>query len=321
MLQKNDLLALMKAVAKSEPSKTYSFQKVSMTYEEMNNTLRDELNALAGTYSLYRENKNLIFSLLEETMNEVLPVRVLERYGQFAESKTFKQGDRPVFTRKMGTMRAKQFVTRVGQAGVYEVFKLGQESFEVQTSAIGGAAQIGFEEFLDDRADFAELINIIMEGMDELIYREIAAALMGSISQLPQANTVQTNGFNEVGMDHLIQTASAYGKPTIYCTYEFAVKMIPATGWVSDNMRDEMWSQGYLGNYKGCQVIVLPQSFEDETNSRKVIDPGYAWVIPAGADSRPVKIAFEGATHVREREMKIGLVISRFIVRLAWVLC
>lgn len=302
MLQKNDLLALMKAVAKSEPSKTYSFQKVSMTYEEMNNTLRDELNALAGTYSLYRENKNLIFSLLEETMNEVLPVRVLERYGQFAESKTFKQGDRPVFTRKMGTMRAKQFVTRVGLAGVYEVFKLGQESFEVQTSAIGGAAQIGFEEFLDGRADFAELTNIIMEGMDELIYREIAAALMGSISQLPQANTVQTNGFNEVGMDHLIQTASAYGKPTIYCTYEFAVKMIPATGWVSDNMRDEMWSQGYLGNYKGCQVIVLPQSFEDETNSRKVIDPGYAWVIPAGADSRPVKIAFEGATYVRERE-------------------
>lgn len=302
MLQKNDLLALMKAVAKSEPSKTYSFQKVSMTYEEMNNTLRDELNALAGTYSLYRENKNLIFSLLEETMNEVLPARVLERYGQFAESKTFNQGDRPVFTRKMGTMRAKQFVTRVGLAGVYEVFKLGQESFEVQTSAIGGAAQIGFEEFLDGRADFAELTNIIMEGMDELIYREIAAALMGSISQLPQANTVQTNGFNEVGMDHLIQTASAYGKPTIYCTYEFAVKMIPATGWVSDNMRDEMWSQGYLGNYKGCQVIVLPQSFEDETNSRKVIDPGYAWVIPAGADSRPVKIAFEGVTHVRERE-------------------
>lgn len=302
MLQKNDLLALMKAVAKSEPSKSYSFKNVSMTYEEMNNTLRDELNALAGTYSLYRENKNLIFSLLEETMNEVLPTRVLERYGQFAESKTFNQGDRPVFTRKMGTMRAKQFVTRVGLAGVYEVFKLGQESFEVQTSAIGGAAQIGFEEFLDGRADFAELTNIIMEGMDELIYREIAAALMGSISQLPQANTVQTNGFNEVGMDHLIQTASAYGKPTIYCTYEFAVKMIPATGWVSDNMRDEMWSQGYLGNYKGCQVIVLPQSFEDETNSRKVIDPGYAWVIPAGADSRPVKIAFEGATHVRERE-------------------
>ena len=32
-----------------------------------------------------------------------------------------------------------------------------------------------------------------------------------------------------------------------------------------------------------------------------MIDPGYAWVIPTGADGRPVKVAFEGTTHVRER--------------------
>ena len=301
-LQRNELLSLMKAVAKANPSATYSFNGESLTYDAMNETLRNELNELAGTYSLYRENKNQVFSLIEETMNEILPTRVLERYGQFAETKTFAQGDRPVFTRRTGHLRAKQFITRVGVAGVYEVFKLGGESFEVQTSAIGGAAQIGFEEFLDGRADFAEVTNIVMEGMDDLIYREIAAALMSSTNQLPAANTVVTNGFDEAGMDRLIQVASAYGKPAIYCTYEFAVKMLPAEGWVSDAMRDTVWNQGYLGNYKGCQVIVLPQSFEDETNARKVIDPGYAWVIPAGADSKPVKIAFEGATHVRERE-------------------
>ena len=78
----------------------------------------------------------------------------------FAETKTFKQGDKPMFRRKINSARtrAKQFITRVGLAGIYEVFKLGgEESFEVQTSAIGGAAQIGFEEFLDGRADFAEV--------------------------------------------------------------------------------------------------------------------------------------------------------------------
>ena len=40
--------------------------------------------------------------------------------------------------------------------------------------------------------------------------------------------------------------------------------------------------------------------FEDETNSTKVVDPGYAWIIPTGADSKPVKIAFEGDTLVDE---------------------
>lgn len=302
MLEKTQLLELAKATARAkDPSVSYSFAGQNLNARAMNDTLRNELNELVGTYELYRENKNTYFSLVEKTLDDVLPQRVLERYADFADTQVYAQGTKPVFKRRLGRMRAKQFVTRVGLAGVYEVFKLGEESFEIGTSAIGAAAQIGFEEFLDKRVDFAEVVEIIMEGMDDFIYREIAAALMASVKQLPESNKVSTNGFNEIGMDFLVQSASAYGNPTIYCTREFAVKMLPATGWVSDAMRDERWRQGYLGNYKGVPVVVLPQSFEDETNSRKVIDPGYAWVIPSGAD-KPVVVAFEGDTHVRERE-------------------
>ena len=78
------------------------------------------------------------------------PKKVADAYAQFAETKVFAQGDKPSFRRKVNSrMRAKQFITRVGLAGRYEVFKLGGwETFEVPTSAIGGAAQIGLEEFL-----------------------------------------------------------------------------------------------------------------------------------------------------------------------------
>ena len=140
-----------------------------------------------------------------------------------------------------------------------------------------------------------------MDGMDELIYREIAQALMGAVNQLSAANRVAAAGFDEAGLDRLVTTASAYGTPTIYCTREFAVKIVPADGWISDEIRNERWNTGYLANYKGVRVVILPQTLEDETNSRKVIDPGYAWVIPSGAGEKPVKVAFEGTTHVRER--------------------
>ena len=182
MLDRKNLVSLMKTVAKADPSAptAYSFNGQSLSYEAMNQTLRNELNELAGTYSLYRENKNLIFSMIEETLDEVLPKKVIQQYDQFAEVKTFAQGDKPIFRRPLANRnRAKQFITRVGLAGMYEVFKLGPteaESFEVRTSAIGGAAQIGFEEFLDGRVDFAEVTKIIMDGMDELIYKEIASA-------------------------------------------------------------------------------------------------------------------------------------------------
>lgn len=319
MLDRTNLVALMKQVAKADPSApvAYSFGDKQLSYEALNETLRNELNELASTYSLYRENKNLIFSMIEETLDEVLPKKVTQQYDQFAEVKTFAQGDKPVFRRPLQNRnRAKQFITRVGLAGIYEVFKLGpaeKESFEVRTSAIGGAAQIGFEEFLDGRVDFAELTKIIMEGMDELIYKEVAAALKASVNQLPPANRVAVAGFDEAAMDKLIMIASAYGTPTIYCTYEFAVRMIPNEAWrYTEAMKTELWNTGRLASYKGTKVIILEQGFEDETNSRKVIDPGYAWVIPTGVDGKPVKIAFEGNTIVddfngydRSREIQV----------------
>ena len=306
MLDRKNLVQLAITVAKADPSAptAYSFGGQNLSYEALNETLRREFNELAGTYALYRENKNTIFSIIEETLDEVLPKKVVEQYSQFAETRTFAQGDKILFRRKLtSNNRAKQFITRVGLAGIYEVFKLGknEESFEVRTSAIGGAAQIGFEEFLDGRVDFAEVTRIVMEGMDELIYKEVAHALKSSINQLPPANRVAAAGFDEASFDRLLTIAAAYGTPTIYCTYEFAVKMIPQEAWrYTEAMKEELWRTGRLASYKGHKVIILEQGFEDETNSRKVIDPGYAWIIPTGADGKPVKIAFEGNTIVDE---------------------
>ena len=316
MLDKTNLIQLAKTVANANPSSqvAFSFGEDKFSYSQLNETLRSELQEIAGTYSLDRENKNTIFSLIEETIDDVLPRKVLEQYGQFAEVKTFGQGDRPIFTQKItvaAKRRAKQFVTKVGLAGIYEVFKLDGQSYEVPTSAFGGAADVGFEEFLDGRVDFATVVDIVMEGLDEAVYLEIERALKAAVVNLQATNKTTQTGFNEQEMDRLIGIADAYGQSTIYCTYEFAATMVPATGWVSDAMRDQKWNNGYLASYKGHNVIVLPQSYEDETNTTKVIDPAYAWIIPSGAD-KPVKIAFEGQTIVdeytnydRSREMQV----------------
>ena len=303
-LEFKDLLSLTKTVAKAKSSApvAYSFGDKNYSYAELESTLRDEFKELAGTYSLYRQNKNTIFALLEQTIDEVFPARVMEQYAQFAEIKTFAQGDKPIFTQKITTAsrrRARQFIGKVGLAGLYEVFKLDGQSYEVTTNAIGGASQIGFEEWLDGRVDFADVLDIVMEGLDECIYVEIEKQLIGAIGNIQPANFKTDNAFVEQKMDDLISIADSYGKSAIYCTYEFAATMVPATGWVSDEMRNQKWNNGYLANYKGHQVIVLPQSYEDETNRVKVINPAYAYIIPVGAE-KPVKIAFEGQTIVDE---------------------
>ena len=304
-LKFEDMLKLAKTVAKANPSAptAYSFEGKTYGYSEMNETLRTEFQELAPDYRNYKINQNTIFALIEQTIDDVLPARVMEQYSQFAEIKTFAQGDKPIFTQKItqaSKRRAKQFIGKVGLAGLYEVFKLDGRSYEVTTNAIGGAAQIGFEEFLDGRVNFADVLDIVMEGLDECIYVEIEKQLIGAVQNIIPANLASENQFKESTMDRLLAIADSYGKAAIYCTFEFAATMLPNdTNWISNEMKNQKWNNGYLGNYKGHQVIVLPQSFEDENNTVKIIDPSYAWIIPVGAD-KPVKIAFEGGAIVDE---------------------
>lgn len=302
-LLKFDSLVKLAVAASNKTSFSFS-ENEKYSAEQTSDLLRAQMNLLAHDYRSFRENKNTIFSLIEQTIDEVLPAKVLQQYEQFADISTVAQGDKVVFVRRIteaSRMRAKQFVTQVGLAGRYETFMLDGERLEVKTSAIGSAARIGFEEFLDGRIQFSDLTDVIIEAMDEYIYREIAKALATAVEELPAPNKVTASSFDAASMDRLLSIADAYaGAPaTIYCTYEFAATMLPAEAWASNDMKNTIWGEGYLPRYKGHNIVLLPQSMEDATNAKKVIDPSNAYIINSGVE-KPVKIAFEGQTAVRE---------------------
>ena len=310
LLKTEDFVKLAKIAAKANRSTpvAYSFNGENFSYDEVQETLRAQFAELAPDYRGYRENKNTIFRIIEETLSEIVPERVKANYEQFAEVKRYAQGEKPIFRRKNlfnARNRGKQFITRVGLAGIYEVWKLGtaQESFEVPTSAIGGAAQIGFEEFLDGRVDWAELVNILYEAIDDLVFEEIGEALAEGIGQLPAAHKVTSAGFDEVAFDALLNNAKMYGNVTIYCTNEFAVKMIPQEAWrYTEAMKDELYRTGRLTGYKGENVVILPNQYKNAFEQEKVVDPSLCYIIPSGADQKPVKVAFEGDLYTNEFE-------------------
>lgn len=297
-----DNLALAKVLmSKKNPSGKYSLNGQEVSYDALNDTLKANLNEIAGTPQLWRENKNTVFSLIEQTLDTVMPRNVLDTYGMFADVTTVAQGDTMVYHRKIGEQRAKQFITRVALAGRYEAFELADEKFEIKTTAYGGAARIGFEEFLDGRVQWSDYLDIINEGMSEAVYKEIAKALKVAIERFPATNKVSAANFDEAQFDRLLQTISIYGSPTIYCTLEAAMTLLPSDNWISESMKDERWNNGFFTRYKGFPVVVLPQSFTDETNATKVIDPAYIYIFPTN-NQKPVKIVFEGQTHVKEFE-------------------
>ena len=283
---------------------------------DVNETLREELKAF-NNYSYYRANKNVLFQLIEEIANVVVPKKVIAQFGAFAEVQSVNPGEKIVFKQRTGVARGKRFVTVAGEYGTYRTFNVDSRDITMSPRVYAGAAILELGDFLCGRVDMAELMDIIIEGLSDSIYNEVQGALKAAISaeDRPAANKAVVAGFDAKEFDKIINTVAAYGDSvTIYCTRAFATTLYNQPGWAGDAnpmtaLQDynDVREMGYVGRYKGTNVVLLEQSFVDESNTEKLVDDEYAYIIPAGKE-KPVKIGIEGGTLIDEFRLQDGSV-------------
>lgn len=281
---------------------------------DVNETLREELKAF-NNYSYYRANKNVLFQLIEEIANVVVPKKVIAQFGSFAEVQHVNVGEKIVFKQRTGVSRGKRFVTVAGEYGTYRTFNVDARDITMSPRVYAGAAILELGDFLCGRVDMSELMDIIIEGLSDSIYKEVQGALKAAINaeDRPAANKATVAGFDAAELDKLINTVSAYGDSvTIYCTKAFASTLYNAPGWVGDAnpmtaLQDynDVREMGYVGRYKGTNVVLLSQSFADEDNTEAIVDDQYAYIMPAGKE-KPVKIGIEGGTLIDEQRLQDG---------------
>ena len=297
----NTLEMLMKgALGKKVPAE---FATENYDYEA---ALRDELRKIAGTRRQFERNKYDVFDLLSEAMDEVLPQKVISTVGMFAETRQVPQGTRLEFTITRGKQRGRQFVTRATESGYYETFRLDRDRIDLTPKAIGAAGIMDFERYLDGAENIADIYEVITDGIVDEIFRMIQECLLASWNATgrPAANKVAATNFDAVAMVKLCNTVAAYGAPVIYCSPQFAAEMVNAIVYntetkISDTDMQEVRDRGYIGKFRGNPVVVLPQSFDDETNSKLTMNPSFAYVIPSGKE-KLVKVGMEGESFFKE---------------------
>lgn len=268
--------------------------------------LRDEIKKLSSTYHLLQKNGPEIFAILEQDADEIVPRKVLEVIAPFCEVQQFGNNDRIIFKRKLGRNRGKTYVTRATAAGVYETFRLDRESFEIDSYAYGGAGIVDWERYLDGEEDLTDIYDILVEGLIDRVFEDIQGCLLSTwdAAGRPAANRVLANGFDGAKMAALINTVSSYGTPVIYCSAQFAATMVNViTDGTNYKMSDEdirdFRNQGYIGRFAGAPVVVMPNAFVDDSNTKSVWHPGFAYVLPAGKE-KLVKVALVGQTHMKQ---------------------
>ena len=283
------------------------------TSSQVNEALVDGLKGLAGSINQFMKNRYDIYEIIIAAAEEVVPNKVIDALGIFAEVKQVAQGQKAMYKRSgLGKARAKQFLTQVGLSGVYETFRLDSETFEVGAHAIGGAVTIDFERMLDNAETMAEVMEVLTEGLVDSVFVEVQKALLEVVDNakdfLPENNYYE-GGYDSKELFKLITTVKAYGgNAVIFATPEFVNEMgadeiVPVSGNLPGVYHpqdiDAIHNQGYINIFRGTPIVQLPQSFTDETNSKVVMRPDLAYIFPAGKE-RIVKVTMEGETQIND---------------------
>lgn len=313
----NEMKELALHAAKGTAPTNYSVDQVDAA-------LLDGFKDMAGSLNAFMKNRYDIYEIISETADEIVPAKVIDAFGMFAEVRQVAQNEKVTFKRKIGRNRAKKFLTQVGLSGVYETFRLDSETFEIGVHAIGGAGTVDFERVLDGAESMVEVMQIVTEGLVDSLYIEVQRALIAvaelTDETMPAANRV-TGSFDGDEMFALVNTVKAYGDDAvIFAAPEFVAAMgpdaivpVPTSGNYGGVYHpqdiDAIHNQGYINIFRGTPIVQFKQSYFDENNTEVVINPQFAYVLPTGKE-KIVKIVMEGNTQVydftnRDQSMEI----------------
>lgn len=297
-----DLKALVLAAALNTPPANYDNKDVNAAFHGEFDIYKDNIN-------LFMRDKHDIFQIMIETIDEIVPKRVITTLSAFAEVQQVPQGTKAKFKRRLGRNRAKAFLTQVGVSGVYETFRLDNSVIEVSGHAIGGGARVDFERLLDGAESMSELMTIITDGFEDDVYLEVQKALVAAYADTnaPAANRKTASSFDADKMVALVNTVKAYGENcAIFATPAFISEMGPdaivsaisgAQGIYDPRDIAAIHDRGRINIFRGTPIVELPNSYLDETNNKVWLNDQYAYVLPTGQE-KVVKVVLEGKTQM-----------------------
>lgn len=276
------------------------------------------INGILEAYSLQdasareiRARQAEVFAIIEEVIEELLPARITNVVGGFAEVKTFARDAECIFEIKnLGKARARRGIVEGARGGIYKARRLDSKVFQVPVKVETVGAYVTLEEILLGTQSLADLMSNIVDGFAERIYINTIKALRTAKTLAPGANIKNGNGFSAADLDALVRIAGAYGTPVIMGfrsaltgvnnSIDFA-KYAPN---IAASDLDEIKNNGIVGMFHGVPVVELPNYLMDENNSDWVFAENDIFVLPT--DSKPVKIAMKGDLVIEETKHPSG---------------
>ena len=247
-----------------------------------------------------RAKEDLAFALIEEAVDEILPKKLESVLGEFAEVKQFARDAEVVFNiEKIGKNRAKLTISKGARGGIYRAAKLDSKYFSVNTTIQTVAVYVTLEEIILGTMSLAELYSNILEGFQEIVYKDVFNALasgqaVAGYDRIGHDSPTTVKASLGAAIDKVMPYVKQYGIPTIFGSYQALANISNEAATNHPELMDsaDRRNYGYVQVYKGSKIVELPNYLVDNGNDEWFYDPAYVFVLPSGA--KPVKVALKG---------------------------
>ena len=260
-----------------------------------------------------REHGRELFEVLEDVIDFKVETGFHENefFNEFVEERNLARGDSQEFWTETDVILAISKVS--GDHHDFILQTLGEgESYTAATSVYGAAVGTDIDLYLMGRRDWAALTDKIAEAFVIQLQNEMYAEVMNAGAKLPvnsQFNkTMAIEKATKDTFDTLIEDVSmANGNAEVYIMgTRTALKKLSAFAdidWVSEDQKKEMATMGRLGSYEGTTLIEIPQRFETNNVTKKLVD-SKKLLIMAKTEDKFVKFVDVGDTEILETTEK-----------------
>ena len=297
------VLDLANDLARGDFSLHVDAEKVSRKdlEEYLRNKINNDILKGATLYQAYRRNNIVLFEIIEEIVNLTIANDLIEIpfIDQFVEFKNRAFGDKTKWYSE-----GKTYLSVASFAGNHwdtnrEQLDAGEE-FTLKNEWCYIHIYDELERFLLGLASFEKFTDIIYKSFNKFIKERIYVQFQNVMDVVPKEFSANGNSQEAVGhLCDLVQTAGGYGSLTIAGTKGALRKLtdIIASKYFADSHREAVINKGYIEEWEGNRLMVIPQVLKPNTLELALHD-NVLFIM--GGDVKPIKFEFIGDTRTQE---------------------
>lgn len=302
----------------------YMTQKIDVPFEKeisfedksraMNESLKKEIAKIAGVsnFSVIPEEvwvtnptyKWATFAVIGALVDMVLPDTIIDSIGLYTDVRTGGFGDNFAFDVEPNDLF---YVTKSGRGKRHAE---AQKSFNGQVIVTPVehdiAVSVNLYRVLSGKENLAAFAMKAVRSLETEMAYDAYSAFDTAMAAVPATSNYELyySGWSESNVIKLTDKVSSYnngvGRCILLGTRTAVASVLPSsTSNTSANYRinlpDDYVKIGYLREFYGCDVVVLPQKANWKTPYAGVIDDTRIYVLAPGVQ-KPVKLCIEGST-------------------------